>query len=216
VVEVKFCGLTRAEDAAFAAALDAAYVGAIFAASPRHLDPIAARAVLDGAGTTGRPQRVGVFGDTSPDDIASSASEAGLNVAQLHADPDIDQIIAVRRKFGGEIWAAVRIASSEFPAESAPLFTEADAIVLDAKGGAQLGGTGRSFDWSAIARAIDSLRGQARIVLAGGLNPTNVAEAVRLLAPDVVDVSSGVETNPGIKDHARMRAFTEALGRRGP
>jgi phosphoribosylanthranilate isomerase len=87
--------------------------------------------------------------------------------------------------------------------------------VLDAKIPGQLGGTGQAFDWDAIARTLDRRQVRARVVLAGGLNPENVAHAVRVVAPDVVDVSSGVESAPGIKDHARMRAFSDAVRRRG-
>jgi phosphoribosylanthranilate isomerase len=93
--------------------------------------------------------------------------------------------------------------------------TVADAVVLDAKVSGRLGGTGTAFDWDGVARTLDRQRVRARIVLAGGLNQDNVAQAVRIVAPDIVDVSSGVESAPGIKDHARMRAFGDAVRRRG-
>jgi phosphoribosylanthranilate isomerase len=91
----------------------------------------------------------------------------------------------------------------------------ADAVVLDAKVPGRLGGTGTAFDWEGVARALDRDRGRGRIVLAGGLNPENVSRAVRIVAPDIVDVSSGVESAPGIKDHARMRAFGDAVRNTG-
>jgi phosphoribosylanthranilate isomerase len=212
-VDVKFCGLTRAEDAEFAASLGAAYVGVIFARSPRRLDPITASEVL--SGVRGRASTVGVFGPATVETIASVASEAGLDIVQLHGDPTPGVVERVRPFFGGEVWAVVRIAGNELPKEAAALLGVADAVVLDAKVPGQLGGTGTAFDWDGIARTLDRRRVRARVVLAGGLNPENVAHAVRVVAPDVVDVSSGVESAPGIKDHARMRAFSDAVRRRG-
>jgi phosphoribosylanthranilate isomerase len=212
-VDIKFCGLTRAEDAEYAASLGAAYVGVIFAESPRRLDPVAASSVL--AGVRGRATTVGVFGPATVETIATVAADAGVSVVQLHGDPTPGIVERVRPFFGGEVWAVVRIAGSELPKEAAALLGVADAVVLDAKVSGQLGGTGTAFDWDSIARTLDRRRVQARVVLAGGLNPENVARAVRIVAPDVVDVSSGVESAPGIKDHARMRAFSDAVRSQG-
>jgi phosphoribosylanthranilate isomerase len=212
-VEIKFCGLTRAEDAEYAASLGAAYVGVIFAESPRRVEPAAASRVI--AGVRGRASTVGVFGPATVETIATVASDVGLDVVQLHGDPSPGVVERVRPFFGGEIWAVVRIAGSELPQDAAALLGVADAVVLDARIPGRLGGTGQAFDWDAIARTLDRRRVRARVVLAGGLNPENVVHAVRVVAPDVVDVSSGVESAPGIKDHARMRAFSDAVRRRG-
>jgi phosphoribosylanthranilate isomerase len=212
-VDIKFCGLTRAEDAEFAASLGAAYVGVIFAESPRRLDPVAASSIL--GGVRGRATTVGVFGPATVETIATVAAEAGVEVVQLHGDPTPGVVERVRPFFGGEVWAVVRIAGSEMPKAAAALLGVADAVVLDAKVSGQLGGTGTAFDWDAIARTLDRRRVRARVVLAGGLNPENVAHAMRVVAPDVVDVSSGVESAPGIKDHVRMRAFSDAVRRQG-
>ena len=212
-VEIKFCGLTRAEDAEYAVSLGAAYVGVIFADSPRRVAPAQASAVI--AGVRGRARTVGVFGPASVETIGTLASDTGLDVVQLHGDPSVAVVEHVRSRFDGEVWAAVRIAGHELPAEAAPLLGVADAVVLDAKIPGQLGGTGQTFDWDGVARSLDRRQIRARVVLAGGLNPENVAHAVRVVAPDVVDVSSGVESAPGIKDHARMRAFSDAVRRRG-
>jgi phosphoribosylanthranilate isomerase len=212
-VDIKFCGLTRAEDAEFAASLGAAYVGVIFAESPRRLDPVAASSVL--AGVRGKATTVGVFGPATVETIATVAADAGVDVVQLHGDPTPGIVERVRPFFSGEVWAVVRIAGSEMPKEASSLLGVADAVVLDAKVSGQLGGTGTAFDWDGLARILDRRRVRARVVLAGGLNPENVARAVRVVAPDVVDVSSGVESAPGIKDHARMRAFSDAVRRQG-
>lgn len=212
-VDVKFCGLTRDSDTAFGVSLGAAYTGVIFAESPRRLDPAAARAVL--APARGRAKTVGVFGPATIETLATVATEAGLDVLQLHGDPSPGLVERVRPFFAGEVWAVIRIAGSEIPRAAVALLSVADAVVLDAKAAGKLGGTGTSFDWDGVARTLDRQRVRSRIVLAGGLNQDNVAHAVRVVAPDIVDVSSGVESAPGIKDHARMRAFSDALRQRG-
>lgn len=212
-VEVKFCGLTRAGDAEVAASLGAAYVGVVFAESARRVAPEAATTVL--APARGRARTVGVFGKASLETVTTVAAEVPLDVVQLHGDPSAGIVERVRPFFGGEVWAVVRIDGGELPPMSAALLNVADAVVLDTKVADQLGGSGRTFDWSSVARVLDRQRIRARIVLAGGLTPENVAQAVRTIAPDIVDVSSGVESAPGIKDHARMRAFRDAVRRPG-
>lgn len=214
LAKIKFCGLTRAEDAAYAAELGAGYIGVVFAESPRHLAPAAAKKVLAEAGLTAK--RVGVFGTNSPDDIAKVAGEVGLDVVQLHADPTGADVIAVRERFKGEIWAAVRIGDAHMPEEAEILLEEADAIVLDARAQHVLGGTGQALPWTELAGDLARVRGGVSVVLAGGLKAENVGTAIRTLAPDVVDVSSGVESSPGVKDHRLMKAFADAVaGSRG-
>lgn len=207
---VKFCGLTRPEDVAIAVTLGAGYVGVIFAGGPRLLTPARAREVLEASGTA---RRVGVFGAVSAAEVGAVAREVGLDVVQLHGDPDAAAIAAVRRAFGGEVWAVLRCEGAEVPPEAASLFRVADAVVLDAKVPGQLGGTGVTVPWRALREGLAPMRdGGAPLVLAGGLRPENVAEAVATLSPAVVDVSSGVERAPGVKDHERMRAFRRAVG----
>ena len=209
LARIKFCGLTRAEDAAYAAELGAGYVGVVFAESPRRVDSGTARTVLGGAGATAK--RVGVFGTNSPEDVARVAAEAGLDVVQLHADPTGADVIAVRERFKGEIWGAVRIGDAHMPQEAEILLEEADAIVLDARAQHVLGGTGEALPWSELAADLARVRGGVSVVLAGGLRAENVGTAIRTLAPDVVDVSSGVESSPGVKDRRLMKAFADAV-----
>ncbi|HEX6051392.1 MAG TPA: phosphoribosylanthranilate isomerase [Gemmatimonadaceae bacterium] len=212
-VEVKFCGLTRAADADVAASLGARYVGVIFADSPRRVDPPTAAAVVSPA--RGRARAVGVFGPSTTDAIRSVTGRIALDVVQLHGDPTPDTVERVRPVFAGEVWAVVRVATNVLPPEAFGLFEVADAVVLDTRVAGRLGGTGTPFAWDAVARSLDGHRAHARVVLAGGLTPANVGDAMRAIAPDVVDVSSGVETAPGIKDHARMRAFADAVRGQG-
>jgi len=200
--------MTRPQDAALASEIGASYVGVVFADGPRRVTPKQGRAILDAAGAT--VKRVGVFGTNAPDEIGRASEEARLDVVQLHADPTIADVRAIRKKFSGEIWAAIRIAGARIPRESEMLFNTADAIVLDARNERRLGGTGEALPWNDLAVDLARDRGSSAVVLAGGLRPDNVASAVRTLAPDVVDVSSGVESSPGVKDPWLMREFYAA------
>ena len=213
--EVKFCGITRAEDAAEAARLGASYVGAIFAGGPRQVQP--ARAADNFGGLPAGVRRVGVFGPARAAEIAQIARSARLDVVQLHADPDVEDVRAVRRLVDAAVWAVLRIDEATLPDAATRLAETADALLLDAKVTGALGGTGHSLAWGALAESVASLRERVSctIVLAGGLAPENVGRAIEALQPDAVDVSSGVERAPGIKDHERMRAFMEAVQRAG-
>ena len=207
---VKFCGLTRVEDAAHGAALGARYLGVIFAGGPRLVSAAHAAALF--AAVPGTYGRVGVFGTQSTAEIGRIARDVGLTAAQLHGDPSPAMVDEVRAVFDGEVWAAVRTSGIDLPADLGALFDAADAVVLDAKVAGALGGTGVAIDWEALLPSLERVRGGGRLVLAGGLTPANVRRASQLIGPDVVDVSSGVERAPGMKDAARMTAFVEALG----
>ena len=200
--------MTRAEDSRAGAALGAAYVGVIFAGGPRALTPARAAEVLAAAPAV---HRVGVFGAATPPEIVDTARSLELDVVQLHGSPAPSAVEKVRFGFAGAVWAVLRLEDGSLPGDAAALFEIADAVVLDAKVPGALGGTGVPLPWSDLAPRLEPLRGTAKLVVAGGLRPDNVATAIRLLRPDVVDVSSGVETAPGIKDPARMRAFRDAV-----
>ncbi len=208
VAEVKFCGLTRPLDAEEAARIGAGYLGVIFAGGPRNLSIESARGVLEAAPRTAK--RVGVFGSATAEEIGTIADAVGLDVVQLHADPGLELIRAASRRTRRPVWAALRIRGAVIPPHAGRLFSVAEAVVLDARVDHGLGGTGVTLPWRDIAAALAPLRGPAKLVLAGGLTPANVADAIAALDPDVVDVSSGVESAPGIKDHQLMRAFVGA------
>ena len=207
MTDVKFCGLTRAEDAAFAAELGARYVGGIFAGGPRTLTVEAMRDVL---AERGEAKAVGVFATTDIALIGRVAETAKLDVIQLHNDPDVALVSAVKEQVGRPVWAVVRVRESELPESTRDLFAVADGVVLDTRAESGLGGTGRTFDWNVTATRLDRIRGSAPLILAGGLNAENISGAIASLSPDVVDVSSGVESAPGIKDHEKMRHFATA------
>lgn len=210
-IEIKFCGMTRAEDAREAARLGASFVGVIFAGGPRQVTIDRAATVFGGVPRAVR--RVGVFSSEHGEIIGESARQLGLQVVQLHGDCDAHDVETLRRRFNGAVWAVLRIADGRIPLRAAELFDTADAVLLDAKVPGKLGGTGVTLPWRDLLDELNRIRskGSAKLALAGGLRPENVTEAIRLLRPEIVDVSSGVETAPGIKDHARMRAFRDAV-----
>ena len=205
--EIKFCGLTRSVDAQFAAELGAGYVGVIFAGGPRQRTVEEAAAVL--ADLPQRVKRVGVFGAQAPDEIASVVSTLGLDVVQLHDGGDPSLVAEVRKRASAEIWAVIRLSRGFLPENSKAIAAIADGIVLDAYVPGAMGGTGVALPWQELADRLEAVR-STRLILAGGLRPENVARAISLVAPDVVDVSSGVEIEVGIKDHDKMRAFRDA------
>jgi phosphoribosylanthranilate isomerase len=209
LAKVKFCGMTRAQDAAIGAEIGASYIGVVFADGPRRVNSAQASRIFEAAGK--RVKHVGVFGTNDADEIARIAGEARLDIVQLHNDPTTSDLKAIRGKFKGEIWAAIRIAGTRIPHAAEALFDTADAIVLDARSDKQLGGTGKALPWTELAVDLARDRGSSAVVLAGGLKPGNVGSAVRTLAPDVVDVSSGIESAPGIKDPWLMREFYAAV-----
>jgi len=212
VVEVKFCGLTRPEDAALAVELGAAYCGVIFAGGPRLLSVERAREVFAPvSGTT--TKRVGVFGAQSVKEALHIADKLALHVLQFADSVAHVGRIGLRGRFSGALWQVAHTDPIAGTASTDPAFwfdDGADAVVLDAAVAGQLGGTGVALDWAALAPEMRRLRARGRVVLAGGLRPENVARAIALATPDVVDVSSGVEVAPGVKDPERMRDFARA------
>jgi phosphoribosylanthranilate isomerase len=210
-VAIKFCGVSQPTDALCASALGANYVGVVFAESPRRVTVETALAVRETLGAElDRPQLVGVFGGDDPERIVTTARSARLDVIQLHADPDAKGVRRIRQSFDGEVWAVVRV-SDLLPENFDTISAAADAVLLDRLSADALGGSGRQFDWARIAKELRTRRRPARVAVGGGLTADNVSEAIRALSPDVVDVSSGVERSPGVKDQAKMRAFAEAV-----
>ena len=209
--QIKFCGMTRPADASNAARLGAAHIGVIFADSPRRVDEATARAVFEAAGEY--VGHVAVFGRESADGIAAKAARSGADVVQLHGAQGTSAIAELRRNFRGKIWAVVSVDpdSHLLPREAAELAEAADALLLDARVGGRSGGTGRTLNWDRLFESVAPLRERTALVLAGGLTPENVAAAIRAIRPNIVDVSSGVEISPGIKDPVRMEAFAEAV-----
>jgi phosphoribosylanthranilate isomerase len=199
--KVKICGLTNLADAQFAVAAGADALGFIFYdKSPRCLTIPAAAEI-----TRALPpllMRVGLFVNAPADFVLRAISEAGLTMLQFHGDEPPEFCT----QFGLMSMKAFRIRDAESLKEIPKYQT--DAYLLDAFSSTTLGGTGEKFNWNL---AVEAQKFGKPIFLAGGLTPENVAEAVKKVRPFGVDVSSGVEISPGKKDHAKVRAFIEAV-----
>jgi phosphoribosylanthranilate isomerase len=195
VTAVKYCGITRVEDAVLAAELGAAAVGLIlWEGSPRAVTRDRARSIV--LALPPFVASVAVMVSPSIDEVRRAVDETGARVIQLHGPLDLGAFFDSR-------WTVVRAASM---AEGGVRPDEVDAratLLLDAHDPARYGGTGVTIDWAAAARVAAS----RRMVLAGGLRPDNVGDAIRQVRPYAVDVASGVEASPGVKDQRKMRAF---------
>ncbi|MDT0507398.1 phosphoribosylanthranilate isomerase [Novosphingobium sp. MMS21-SN21R] len=202
---IKICGINTpaALDAAIEARAD--YIGLVFfAKSPRNVSLTESAAL--GTRAAGRAKVVGLFVDADPAFIAEAASAARLDVIQLHGQETPGTVAQIRSELGLPVWKALSVASREDVTRAQGFAGAADLVLFDAKApkGADLpGGLGLVFDWSLLS----AHRGPLPWGLAGGLSPDNVADAVRSTGAALVDVSSGVESAPGVKDAGRIRAF---------
>ena len=199
--KVKICGLTSVTDALAAAEAGADMIGLMFYdGSPRHI-PLAT-AVEIARALPPFVLKVGVFVNPEPAQVLEAIAACGLNLLQFHGDEDS----AFCTQFGVMSMKAVRVRDAESLNQLANFQT--DVFLLDAYSKAGLGGTGEKFNWEL---AIEAQKFGKPIFLAGGLTPENVADAVRQVQPFAVDVSSGVESAPGKKDAAKVRAFIAAV-----
>ncbi|WP_448585841.1 phosphoribosylanthranilate isomerase [Thermaurantiacus sp.] len=200
MASVKICGLTSAPAVDAAATADA--IGFMFvAASPRALTPAEARPLVARA----RPPAVGVFAD--PDDtLIEAALAAGVAILQLHGRESPARVAEIRARFGRPVWKAAGVATAADIAALERSYPMADALLLDARapaGSPLSGGHGARFDWAILRQA----RPRRPWILAGGLDPSNVASAIAETGARFVDVSSGVEDAPGAKSLAKIEAF---------
>jgi len=204
VTEIKICGLTRQEDVALACELGAAYIGLNFAAvSPRRVTAAAGRQLSDAASPG--VARVGVFVGESYETIAEVCEAARLDLVQLHRVLMPDDLRRVPRP----VIAVSRADSGGSAVPPPELLAGCRALLFDAGVPGRAGGTGVRFDW----KSLEGLSIPLPFFLAGGLTPDNVGEAVARVRPPAVDVASGVESAPGIKDRDRMARFFEAVRR---
>jgi phosphoribosylanthranilate isomerase len=194
VTAIKICGITREADAGLAASLGANALGfVLWPGSPRHIPLARARLIVAGLPPFVTP--VGVFVDPTIDEIADAAG-AGIRLAQIHGTVPASSPLPVLR--------AVHLGGKDdgLDVEVGPIET----VVLDAHDPVRHGGTGNTIDWPRAA----AIAARRRIVLAGGLTALNVGEAISVVKPYAVDVASGVESAPGIKDPLKLRAFIDA------
>lgn len=211
-VQSKICGVTRPDAMEAAVRGGARWVGLVFfERSPRHLGPEAA-AQLARLVPTG-VRAVGLFVDPADDYLEHVVSQVPLDLVQLHGAETPDRVREVRARWNMPVMKAVKVSSAEDLDEARAYEGAADMLVFDAKPpknvAALPGGNGLSFDWTLLSGRSWSVPW----MLSGGLDALNLAEAVRVSGARAVDVSSGVETRPGLKDPALVAAFLEAAAR---
>jgi len=208
---VKICGLSTPEtlDAALGAGAD--MVGFVFfPPSPRHLQFDVARAL--GQRVRGRAQKVALTVDADPAFLQSIVEALGPDILQLHGAESVAQITAIRRKFGLPVMKAVPIAVKEDLARIGTYATVADRLLFDARAprdATRPGGLGNTFDW----HLLKNVRSGVPFMLSGGLDATNIVDALRITRATGIDVSSGVERAPGVKDVDKIIAFVRAARR---
>jgi phosphoribosylanthranilate isomerase len=204
---IKVCGITRAQDALFAAEAGADALGFIFhPASPRYIDPEEARLIIDQLPPF--IDVVGVFVDRKRVEVEEIISYCRLNYVQLHGRESEKYTERLFRYASPcEIIKAFRVSSNTDPEEFKPYVPFVRSFLLDTFVVDVEGGTGKTFDWSIIER-LELVR---PFVLAGGLTPDNIITALESAGPCCVDVNSGVEESPGIKDHGLVREFISAV-----
>jgi phosphoribosylanthranilate isomerase len=195
-VRVKICGITRQRDLEVAVEAGADAVGLVFAPKSKRLIGTGAAAKLADS-VPAFVSRVGLFMDQDADDVRSTLRDVRLSLLQFHGEEDA----AYCRQFGLPYLKAVSMTSPDALAEAAAEYADAAGLLLDSHSPGGLGGTGMAFDW-ALVQAVS-----LPLVLAGGLSAKNVGEAVRVVQPWAVDVSSGVEVSPGIKSAEMIREF---------
>ena len=196
-VRIKICGITNKEDALAATHLGADALGFIFAASPRKISVERAREIIKALPPF--VKTVGVFVDEDPERVSSIAAMCGLDILQLHGSESVEYCSS----FDLRVIKAVRLQSRDDLDNLSQYVSVVDTLLLDTYLPNRLGGTGITFDWKLAVEA----RRYGRIILAGGLNPENVAAAISMVKPYAVDASSGLERSPGVKDHEKMAQF---------
>ena len=208
-VRFKVCGLTEERQVEAAAEAGAGYVGLVFfPRSPRAVTPGRARE-LAWAAPVGLA-KVGLFVDASDEELGEVIDRVPLDMVQLHGRESPERVAEVRARWGLPVMKALGVASAEDLGRAKAYEGAADQLLLDAKaapGAALPGGNGVAFDWGLLS----GFAARVPWMLAGGLTPFNVGEALRVSGARQVDVSSGVESAPGVKDPALIRAFAQAL-----
>lgn len=207
-MKIKICGLTRLEHARAAERAGADFGGVILApGSPRTVAPERAAEVFGETGLS----RCGVFVNADERVVVDAAEVAGLAVLQLHGDESPRYLGRLRRSTGLTLWKAVNIRGAEDLERAIESFGDVvDGLMLDGWSAEARGGTGTRFSWEELSGARADIPADVDLIVAGGLDARNVAEAIGWLRPDIVDVSSGVESAPGIKDAEKVEQFVRA------
>lgn len=212
MTRIKICGVTLPDDAARVASAGADFIGLNFwPRSKRYIAPERAPMIASVVRSTGTAKLVGVFVDADVDEIQAIAANVDLDIIQLHGDETPDEVKRVSLAVYRPVWKALPIKSSRDL--NALDIWPAEALLLDAPTPGR-GGSGATFDWQ-LAREARERYPRINFVLAGGLNAENVTTAIQAVEPWAIDVASGVEAAPGIKDAAKLDAFIAAARRTG-
>jgi phosphoribosylanthranilate isomerase len=228
---VKICGTTSIQDARLAVDAGANALGFVFAESPRRVTAEQARAII--AALPEPVEKVGVFVNEAVEQMLEFAHQARLTAIQLHGEEPAGVMRAIKQRLApgarlrvirsipvpessggldGMGWDPFVVGVVEVGGDGKPVPSDAvDALLFDSGSPRLRGGTGKPFDWKGIQPLLRSISALKKVVVAGGLNPANVGEAIRLLQPWGVDVVSGVEREPGKKDPEKVRAFIAAV-----
>jgi phosphoribosylanthranilate isomerase len=211
--EIKICGLTRRKDACLAAESGADYLGVILVpGTPRAVGVSEGRAIVQDLPS----RRVAVMANPSMDEAMAWGVELDADVIQLHGEETPAFVGKLQRAGPWRIWKALRVRNLTDVRDGLTVYgPEAAGILLDGWHPTQRGGSGMTFSWDKVEEIREEFPEGVQIIAAGGLRPENVEEAVRRLAPDVVDVSSGVEFSPRIKDPEKVAAFIRNVRRIG-
>jgi phosphoribosylanthranilate isomerase len=216
VTWVKICGTTSLADAQMSVAAGADALGFIFAPSPRHIDTDVAAEIVKAV--SGEVETIGVFVNELPSRIAEIARQVGLSGVQLHGDEAAEQLAEFRRELGQpkiiKALSGINLQQNSYLVLEKYLGaarSSLDAMLLDSGSAERRGGTGVPFDWESAQPTASRIREQMPLIIAGGLNAGNVAQALDLFQPWGVDVVSGVESAPGKKDEGKLRDFMAAV-----
>ena len=212
MIWIKICGTTNLADALIAAEAGADALGFVFyETSPRKIDPQTAREVVKASPPN--VEKVGVFVNEPVEKILNTVTQVGLTGVQLHGVASRRPEFIRSLKDGRELKIFLVLRTGEVSDFEASGSNRGDigAVFVDSGTPQQPGGTGKTFDWRAAAAGLEAIKANSKLVVAGGLNPSNVTEAIRILKPWGVDVASGVEAKPGKKDPEKIRAFIEAV-----
>ncbi|HSA92921.1 MAG TPA: phosphoribosylanthranilate isomerase [Terriglobales bacterium] len=231
---IKICGTTNLEDARLAVDAGADALGFVFAESPRQVTPELAREIIPALPEG--VEKVGVFVDETVDRMMEAANQVGLTAIQLHGDEPSETPRAIKQRSSGRHtlrviraglvlpwwkdpdkgsamgWDPVPLGIVDQGQGGEPVRTgNIDALLVDSGTPQKRGGTGTPFDWTRGRILVTMMASWVKVIVAGGLTPANVAEAIRILRPWGVDVATGVEREPGKKDPEKVRAFIEAV-----
>lgn len=203
--KVKICGLTTLEDARFASGALADYLGFIFYPdSPRFIEPAKAGAIIN---WLEGPEKVGVFVNQPLDNVNTISKSTGIDLIQLHGNESAEYCALVDKPVIKVFHITESKSSDELKSEMEPYCDVADYYLFDTKSDGLWGGTGKTFDWNILQEIAD----EKPFFLSGGLSSVNISEAIKSVQPTAVDLSSGLEESPGLKDFDKIEAFFDVM-----